>query len=150
MANLAPRAIFVLDVNFRGQLDEDVLKPCYREISEEGTKDKEQDNEGNEEEDEETEKDEEEKEKEDVEKEEEYDENGVHEEDSCTNGDHTKPLCKMELTAELSGDDEDTWVTICTVQLTMYHKAILASPKSCTMYAEAAAPIHRWLSTTCT
>ena len=36
----------------------------------------------------------------------------------------------MDLTAELSGDDEDTWVTICTVQLTMYHKAILASPKS--------------------
>ena len=48
----------------------------------------------------------------------------------CTNGDHTKPLCKVDLTAELSGDDEDTWVTICTVQLTMYHKAILTSPKS--------------------
>ena len=41
-----------------------------------------------------------------------------------------KPLCKMDLTAELSAEDEDTWVTICTVQLTMYHKAILASPKS--------------------
>ena len=26
-----PRAIFVPDVNFRGQLDEDVLKPCDRE-----------------------------------------------------------------------------------------------------------------------
>ena len=37
----------------------------------------------------------------------------------------------MDLAAELSGDDEDTWVTVCTVQLTMYHKAILASPKSC-------------------
>ena len=49
---------------------------------------------------------------------------------SCTNSDHTKPLCKMDLTAELSGDDEDTWVTVCTVQLTMYHKAILATPKS--------------------
>ena len=49
---------------------------------------------------------------------------------SCTNGDHTKPLCKMDLTAELSGEDEDTWVTICTAQLTKYHKAILASPKS--------------------
>jgi len=36
----------------------------------------------------------------------------------------------MDLTAELSEDDKDTWVTICTVQLTMYHKAILASPKS--------------------
>ena len=36
----------------------------------------------------------------------------------------------MDLTAELSGDDEDTWVTICTVQLTMYHKAILASLNS--------------------
>ena len=70
-----PSAIFVLDVNFRGQLDEDVLKPCDREISEEGTKDKEQDDEGNEEEDAETEKGEEKKEKEDVEKEEEHDEN---------------------------------------------------------------------------
>ena len=49
---------------------------------------------------------------------------------SCTNGDHTKPLCKMDLTAELSGDDADIWVTICTVQLTMNHKAILTSPKS--------------------
>ena len=76
-----PRAIFVPDVNFRGQLDEDVLKPCDRDKSEEGTKDKEQDYEGNEEEDEETEKDEEEKEKEDVENEEEHDENGVHEEE---------------------------------------------------------------------
>ena len=75
------RAIFVPDVNFRGQLDEDVMKPCDRENSEEGTKDKEQDYEGNEEEDEETEKDEEEKEKEDVENEEEHDENGVHEEE---------------------------------------------------------------------
>ena len=36
----------------------------------------------------------------------------------------------MDLTAELSGDDEDTWVTICTVQLTMNHKTILKSPKS--------------------
>ena len=35
-----PRAIFFPDVNFRGQLDEDVLKPCDREISEEGMKDK--------------------------------------------------------------------------------------------------------------
>ena len=42
-----PRVIFVPDVNFRGQLDDDVLKPCDREISEEGTKDKEQDDEGN-------------------------------------------------------------------------------------------------------
>ena len=47
---------------------------------------------------------------------------------SCTNGDHTKPLCKMDLAVELS--DEDTWLTICTVKLTMYHRAILASPKS--------------------
>ena len=76
-----PRAIFVPDVNFRGQLDEDVLKPCDRDKSEEGKKDKEQDYEGNEAEDEETEKDEEEKEKEDVENEEEHDENGVHEEE---------------------------------------------------------------------
>ena len=37
---------------------------------------------------------------------------------------------KMDLAAELSEDDEDTWLTICTVKLTMYHKAILASPKS--------------------
>ena len=74
-----PRAIFVPVVNIRGQLDEDVLKPCDQEILEEGTKDKEQDDEGKEEEDEETEKDEEEKEKEDVEKEQEYDENGMHE-----------------------------------------------------------------------
>ena len=36
-----PKAIFVPDVIFRGQPDEDVLKPCDREISEEGTKDKE-------------------------------------------------------------------------------------------------------------
>ena len=76
-----PRAIFVPDVNFRGQLDEDVLKPCDRENSEEGMKDKELDDEGNEEEDEETEKDEEEKEKGDFENEEEQDENGVHEEE---------------------------------------------------------------------
>ena len=62
-----PRAIFVPDVNFRGQLDEDVLKPCDREISEEGTK---EDDEG-EEEDKETEKD----------KEEEHDEKGVHDEE---------------------------------------------------------------------
>ncbi|KAL5497499.1 hypothetical protein EMCRGX_G013975 [Ephydatia muelleri] len=39
------------------ELDEDVLKPCDREISEEGTKDKEQEDEGNEEEDEEIAKD---------------------------------------------------------------------------------------------
>ena len=77
-----PRAIFVPDVNFRGQLDEDVLKPCDRDKSEEGTKDKEQDYEGNEGEDEGTEKDEEEKEKEDVENEEERDENEVHEEEN--------------------------------------------------------------------
>ena len=36
----------------------------------------------------------------------------------------------MDFTAELSGDDEDTWVTICTVQLTMNHKAIFTSLKS--------------------
>ena len=50
---MAKRAIFVPDVNFWEQLDEDVLKPCDREISEEGMKDKEQQDEGNEEEDEE-------------------------------------------------------------------------------------------------
>ena len=52
---------------------------------------------------------------------------------SCTNGDHTIPLCKTDLAIELSEDDEDnedTWLTICTVKLTMYHRAILASPKS--------------------
>ena len=37
---LPPRAIFVPDVNFRGQLDEDILKPCDREISEKWTKSK--------------------------------------------------------------------------------------------------------------
>ena len=31
-----------------------------------------------------------------------------------------KPLCKLDLTAELSEDDEDIWLTLCTVQLTMY------------------------------
>ena len=39
----------------------------------------------------------------------------------------------MDLAAELSEDDEDdedTWPTICTVKLTMYRKAILASPQS--------------------
>ena len=36
----------------------------------------------------------------------------------------------MDLAAELSEDDEETWLTICTVKLTMYHKSILASPKS--------------------
>ena len=51
-----PKAFFVPDVNFWGLLDEDVLKLCERENSEEGTKEKEQDDEGNEEEDEETEK----------------------------------------------------------------------------------------------
>ena len=33
----------------------------------------------------------------------------------------------MDLAAELSEDDEQTWLT---VKLTMYNKAILASPKS--------------------
>ena len=33
-----PRAIFVPDVNFRGQLDEDVLKPCDRENQRKGRK----------------------------------------------------------------------------------------------------------------
>ena len=46
-----PRAIVVPDVNFRGQLDEDVLKPCDGEISEEVTKDKEEEDEEKEEED---------------------------------------------------------------------------------------------------
>ena len=65
-----PRAIVVPYVKFRGQLDEDVLKPCDREISEEVTEDKEEDDEGKEEEgeekqeqDDETEKDDEEKER---------------------------------------------------------------------------------------
>ena len=54
---------------------------------------------------------------------------------SCTNGDHNNPLCNIDLTAdpELSKDDEDdkdTWVTICHVKLTMYHKAILTTSKS--------------------
>ena len=44
----SPRAVFVPDVNFRGQLDEDVMKPCDRETSEEGMKDKKQDDEGKE------------------------------------------------------------------------------------------------------
>eukprot|EP00731_Ephydatia_muelleri_P007584 Em0003g1832a len=39
------RAIVVPDVNFRGQLDEDILKPCDREISEKVTKDKKEDDE---------------------------------------------------------------------------------------------------------
>ena len=40
---------------------------------------------------------------------------------SCTN--EKKALCKMDLTAELSEDDkddEDTWVTICDVNVRMY------------------------------
>ena len=41
----SPRAIVVPDVNFRGQLEEDILKPCDREISEEVTKDKKDDDE---------------------------------------------------------------------------------------------------------
>ena len=54
---------------------------------------------------------------------------------SCTNGNHNNPLCNIDLTAdlELSKDDEDdkdTWVTICHVKLTMYHKAILTTSKS--------------------
>ena len=38
---------------------------------------------------------------------------------SCTNGDHTKPLCKMDLTAELSGDDEDTlsYYLYCSIDI---------------------------------
>ena len=44
-------------------------------------------------------------------------------------------MCNIDLTAdpELSKDDEDdkdTWVTICHVKLTMYHKAILTTSKS--------------------
>ena len=42
-------------------------------------------------------------------------------------------MCKKDLAVELSEDDEDdedTWLTICTVKLKMYHRAILASPKS--------------------
>eukprot|EP00731_Ephydatia_muelleri_P029863 Em0021g386a len=80
-----PRAIVVPDVNFQGQLDEDVLKPCDKEISEEVTKDKEKDDKGKEEEgeekqeqDDETEKDDEEKGEDEEEKE---DENEEKEED---------------------------------------------------------------------
>ena len=82
---------------------------------------------------------------------------------SCTNGDHTKPLCKMDLAVELSEDDEDnedTWLTICTLKLTMYHRAILASPKNWLddliitavqyMLKQQYPCIHRWLSTACT
>ena len=102
-----PRAIFVPDVNFWGQLYEDVLKPCDREISEEGTKDKEQDDEGNEEKDEETEKDEEEKEKEDVEKEEEHDENRVHEEEKEDEDEEKEDEEKEEEDEKIAKDSGD-------------------------------------------
>eukprot|EP00731_Ephydatia_muelleri_P037167 Em0406g2a len=69
------------------QLDEDVLKPCDREISEEVTKDKENDDEGNKEEGEEkqeqdeTEKDDEEKGEDEEEKEDENEENEEEDEE---------------------------------------------------------------------
>eukprot|EP00731_Ephydatia_muelleri_P012192 Em0006g1086a len=70
------------------QLDEDVLKPCDREISEEVTKDKENDDEGNKEEgeekqeqDDETEKDDEEKGEDEEEKEDENEENEEEDEE---------------------------------------------------------------------
>eukprot|EP00731_Ephydatia_muelleri_P018625 Em0011g665a len=62
-----PRAIFVPDVNFRGQLDEDVLKRPSEDVK----KDKEEDDVGKEEVDEEKEEEDEEKEEEDEENEEE-------------------------------------------------------------------------------
>ena len=61
-----PRASFVPDVNFRGQLDEDVLKRPSEEVK----KDKEEDDVEKEEVDEEKEEEDEEKEEEDEEKEE--------------------------------------------------------------------------------
>ena len=40
------------------------------------------------------------------------------------------PCARSVELSEDDEDDEDTWLTICTVKLTIYHRAILASPKS--------------------
>eukprot|EP00731_Ephydatia_muelleri_P025393 Em0017g476a len=72
-----PRAIFVPDVNFRGQLDEDVLKRPSEDVK----KDKEEDDVGKEEVDEEKEEEDEEKEEEDEENEEEDEEKDEEDEE---------------------------------------------------------------------
>ncbi|KAL5486382.1 hypothetical protein EMCRGX_G018851 [Ephydatia muelleri] len=72
-----PRAIFVPDVNFRGQLDEDVLKRPSEDVK----KDKEENDVGKEEVDEEKEEEDEEKEEEDEENEEEDEEKDEQDEE---------------------------------------------------------------------